>query len=145
MQLNRIFSFFLVYLLGWAIVITSTKAQDTSSMAQDTSSKVQDTSSKVQDTSSKAKTEARFKVYGNCGACEERITEALDQKGIVAGGWDREKQEVWVVYRPSKVTLEQIHRYIAAVGHDTDLMKADSAVYQSLPNCCLYREKHSPH
>ena len=145
MQLNRIFSFFLVVLFGWAIVITSTKAQDTSSMAQDTSSKVQDTSSKVQDTSSKAKTEARFKVYGNCGACEERITEALDQKGIVAGGWDREKQEVWVVYRPSKVTLEQIHRYIAAVGHDTDLMKADSAVYQSLPNCCLYREKHSPH
>jgi Cu(I)/Ag(I) efflux system membrane fusion protein len=43
------------------------------------------------------------------------------------------------------VTLEQIHRYIAVVGHDTDLMKADSAVYQSLPNCCLYREKHSPH
>jgi len=99
----------------------------------------------AQPTSTKSKVEARFKVYGNCGACEERITEALDQKGIVAGGWDREKQEVWVVYRPSKVTLEQIHRYIAAVGHDTDLMKADSAVYQSLPNCCLYREKHSPH
>jgi hypothetical protein len=131
MQLNRIFSFYLVVLFGWAIVIPSTKAQDTSP--------------KVQDTSAKAKTEARFKVYGNCGACEERITEALDQKGIVAGGWDREKQEVWVVYRPSKVTLEQIHRYIAAVGHDTDLMKADSAVYQSLPNCCLYREKHSLH
>jgi Cu(I)/Ag(I) efflux system membrane fusion protein len=124
MQLNRISSFYLVVLFGWAIVITSTKAQDTSK---------------------KAKVDARFKVYGNCGACEERITEALDQKGIVAGGWDREKQEVWVVYRPSKVTLEQIHRYIAAVGHDTDLMKADSAVYQSLPNCCLYREKHSPH
>lgn len=131
MQLNRIFSFYLVVLFGWAIVIPSTKAQETSA--------------KVQETSAKAKTEARFKVYGNCGACEERITEALDQKGIVAGGWDREKQEVWVVYRPSKVTLEQIHRYIAAVGHDTDLMKADSAVYQSLPNCCLYREKHSPH
>jgi hypothetical protein len=131
MQLNRIFSFYLVVLFGWAIVIPSTKAQETSA--------------KVQDTSAKAKTEARFKVYGNCGACEERITEALDQKGIVAGGWDREKQEVWVVYRPSKVTLEQIHRYIAAVGHDTDLMKADSAVYQSLPNCCLYREKHSLH
>ena len=138
MHSNRISSFYLVVLFGWAIVIPSTKAQETSA-------KVQETSAKVQDTSAKAKTEARFKVYGNCGACEERITEALDQKGIVAGGWDREKQEVWVVYRPSKVTLEQIHRYIAAVGHDTDLMKADSAVYQSLPNCCLYREKHSPH
>jgi len=92
-----------------------------------------------------AKLEARFKVYGNCGACEERIAEALDQKGIIAGTWDRVKQEVWVVYRPSKVSLEQIHRYIAGAGHDTDLLQADSAVYNALPNCCLYREKHSPH
>lgn len=92
-----------------------------------------------------AKMEARFKVYGNCGACEERIAEALDQKGIIAGTWDRVKQEVWVVYRPSKVSLEQIHRYIAGAGHDTDLIQADSAVYNALPNCCLYREKHSPH
>ncbi len=122
MQINRILLFWSLFLLLSMVGVLSLNAQPTST-----------------------KVEARFKVYGNCGACEERITEALDQKGIVAGGWDREKQEVWVVYRPSKVTLEQIHRYIAAVGHDTDLMKADSAVYQSLPNCCLYREKHSPH
>ncbi len=122
MQINRILLFWSLFLLLSMVGVLSLNAQPTST-----------------------KVEARFKVYGNCGACEERITEALDQKGIVAGGWDREKQEVWVVYRPSKVTLEQIHRYIAAVGHDTDLMKADSAVYQNLPNCCLYREKHSPH
>ena len=122
MKINRILLFWSLFLLLSMVGVLSLNAQPTST-----------------------KVEARFKVYGNCGACEERITEALDQKGIVAGGWDREKQEVWVVYRPSKVTLEQIHRYIAAVGHDTDLMKADSAVYQSLPNCCLYREKHSPH
>jgi len=122
MQINRILLFWSLFLLLSMVGVLSLNAQPTST-----------------------KVEARFKVYGNCGACEERITEALDQKGIVAGGWDREKQEVWVVYRPSKVTLEQIHRYIAAVGHDTDLMKTDSAVYQSLPNCCLYREKHSPH
>jgi len=122
MQINRILLFWSLFLLLSMVGVLSLNAQPTST-----------------------KVEARFKVFGNCGACEERITEALDQKGIVAGGWDREKQEVWVVYRPSKVTLEQIHRYIAAVGHDTDLMKADSAVYQSLPNCCLYREKHSPH
>ncbi len=95
--------------------------------------------------SGSSKLEVRFRVYGNCGACEERIAEALDQKGIVAGGWDRIKQEVWVVFRPSKVSLGQIHRFVAGAGHDTDLLKADSAVYNALPNCCLYREKHSPH
>jgi len=99
----------------------------------------------AQKPASPSKVEVRFRVYGNCGACEKRITEALNQKGIVAGGWERGKQEVWVVYRPSKVTLEQIHSYIAGAGHDTDLAKADSAVYNALPHCCLYREKHSPH
>ena len=91
------------------------------------------------------KVEYRFKVYGNCGACEERILEVLDQKGIVAAGWDRSKQEAWVVYRPSKISEDQIQRFVAAAGHDTERFKADSAVYQSLPDCCLYREKHSPH
>jgi len=124
MQIKRILFFWSLFLLSSTVVVKSLIAQPTNT---------------------KSKVEVRFKVYGNCGACEERINEALDQKGIVAGGWDRVKQEVWVVYRPSKVTLEQIHRYIAAVGHDTDLMKADTAVYHSLPNCCLYREKHSPH
>jgi Cu(I)/Ag(I) efflux system membrane fusion protein len=91
------------------------------------------------------KVEYRFKVYGNCGACEERILEALDQKGIVAARWDRAKQEAWVVYRPSKISEDQIQHFVAAAGHDTEHFKADTAVYQSLPGCCLYREKHSPH
>jgi Cu(I)/Ag(I) efflux system membrane fusion protein len=69
----------------------------------------------------------------------------LDQKGIVAAGWDRSKQEAWVVYRPSKISEDQIQRFVAAAGHDTERFKADSTVYQSLPDCCLYREKHVPH
>lgn len=92
-----------------------------------------------------SKLEYRFKVYGNCGACEERILEALDQRGIVAAGWDRAKQEAWVVYRPSKISEDQIQHFVAAAGHDTERFKADTAVYKALPDCCLYREKHSPH
>jgi len=79
MQINRILLFWSLFLHLSMVGVLSLNAQPTST-----------------------KVEARFKVYGNCGACEARITEALDQKGIVAGGWDREKQEVWVVYRPSK-------------------------------------------
>jgi len=103
------------------------------------------TTALAQSTAQPSRVEARFKVYGNCGACEQRIAEALDQRGIIAGGWDRDKQEAWVVYKPSKVTIEQIHRFVAAAGHDTDLMKADSVIYNELPHCCLYREKHNPH
>lgn len=91
------------------------------------------------------KKEIRFMVKGNCGQCEQRIMEALDQKGIVAAGWDRHKQEAWVVFRPGAVTEEQIHSYIAAAGHDTALKKADSEVYKRLPQCCLYRDGLNVH
>ena len=84
-------------------------------------------------------------VKGNCGQCEQRIMEALDQKGIVAAGWDRHKQEAWDVFRPGAVTEEQIHSYIAAAGHDTALKKADSEVYKRLPQCCLYRDGLNVH
>ena len=86
------------------------------------------------------KKEIRFMVKGNCGQCEQRIVEALDQKGIIAAGWDRHKQEVWVVFKPGTVTEEQIHAFIAAAGHDTALKKADADVYKRLPQCCLYRD-----
>jgi hypothetical protein len=62
------------------------------------------------------KKEIRFMVKGNCGQCEQRIMEALDQKGIVAAGWDRHKQEAWVVFKPGAVTEEQIHSYMIRVG-----------------------------
>jgi hypothetical protein len=91
------------------------------------------------------KKEIRLMVKGNCGQCERRIMESLDQKGIIAAGWDRQKQEAWVVYRPGLVTEEQIHAYIAAAGHDTGLKKADHEVYKSLPQCCLYRDSNNLH
>lgn len=91
------------------------------------------------------KKEARFTVKGNCGQCEQRIMDALDQKGVIAAGWDRMKQEAWVVYKPAVVTEEQIHAYIAAAGHDTALKKADAEVYKRLPQCCLYRDGLNVH
>jgi len=91
------------------------------------------------------KKEIRFMVKGNCGQCEQRILSALDQKGIIAAGWDRQKQEAWVVYKPGVLSEEQIHAYIAEAGHDTALKKADTEVYKGLPQCCLYRDGLNVH
>lgn len=91
------------------------------------------------------KKEIRFAVKGNCGQCQRRIEASLDQKGIVFAEWIRDRQEVRVVYKPSVVTEEQLHTYIAAVGHDTALKKADKEVYKRLPQCCLYRDGGNLH
>lgn len=83
---------------------------------------------------------ATIKVYGNCGMCKNRIETALDTKGIKQALWDAKTKELQVVYVPSKITEKEIHEIVAAVGHDTDKVKANDEVYAELPFCCLYRD-----
>jgi len=83
---------------------------------------------------------ATIKVYGNCGMCKERIETALDYKGIKTATWDAKTKNLSVVYTPSKITEQKIHELVAAVGHDTDKVKAKDTIYADLPFCCLYRD-----
>lgn len=81
-----------------------------------------------------------IKVYGNCAMCKKRIETALDTKGIKQAIWEPKTKELQVVYVPSKITEQEIHELVAAVGHDTDKVKANDEVYAELPFCCLYRD-----
>ncbi|HRJ28339.1 MAG TPA: cation transporter [Cyclobacteriaceae bacterium] len=83
---------------------------------------------------------ATIKVYGNCGMCKERIEAALDYKGIKTAKWDAKTKNLMVVYSPAKITEQKIHELVAAVGHDTDKVKAKDTIYADLPFCCLYRD-----
>jgi periplasmic mercuric ion binding protein len=89
---------------------------------------------------SKKSVKANFKVYGNCGMCKARIETALDRTGIKMASWDSKTKMLDVVYNSKKITEQQIHEIIAAVGHDTDKAKANTDVYAKLPFCCLYRD-----
>lgn len=91
------------------------------------------------------KAELRFTVSGNCGMCEKRIETALDVKGVNFADWDRETKEILIKYNPRVITEEEVHKKIAAVGHDTPKVKADTTVYVKLPGCCLYRENPNTH
>lgn len=81
-----------------------------------------------------------IKVYGNCVLCKNRIETALDHKGIKQASWNPKTKNLEVVYNSQKITELQIHEIIAAVGHDTDKVKAKDEVYATLPFCCLYRD-----
>lgn len=80
----------------------------------------------------------KFKIYGNCGMCKERIEKALLVKGVKYAYWDKETSMATVKFNPEIVTLLQLHKNVAAVGHDTDLVKADDKVYENLHSCCKY-------
>ena len=80
----------------------------------------------------------KFKVYGNCTMCKERIEKALIVKGVKYAFWDKETDMATVKFNPEVVSLIQLHKNVVAVGHDTDLVKADDKVYENLHACCQY-------
>lgn len=82
-----------------------------------------------------------FTVSGNCEMCTERIVNSLDLKGIYSSYYDLKAQKVFITYNSLVFKEEQLHNIIAAVGHDTEKVKADNVVYSNLPDCCKYRQE----
>jgi Cu(I)/Ag(I) efflux system membrane fusion protein len=84
---------------------------------------------------------ATFKVSGNCEMCKERIeTAAKSVPGVDQATWDMDSKIIQVSFNKEKTSLEDIQRAIADAGHDTGKYKASDEVYNSLPECCLYRK-----
>lgn len=85
------------------------------------------------------KTES-FKVEGKCGMCKARIEKAAKIEGVTKAEWDADKQLLTVTYMPDMVKIDDIQKKVAAVGHDTEKVKADDKTYNKLPGCCKYRK-----
>ena len=86
-----------------------------------------------------------FQVSGVCGMCKERIENGALIKGVKQVIYNKETLQLKVVYRADKVTEDEIHKAVAAMGHDTEKVKASDEAYGKLPACCAYRdgvEKH---
>ena len=80
-----------------------------------------------------------FKVYGNCGMCEDRIEKAAKLvDGVSSVAWDKETKMVKVSFDESKTSVDKIQKAIAKAGHDTKKHKTKDDVYNNLPGCCKY-------
>ena len=79
-----------------------------------------------------------FKVYGNCSMCKKRIESALKTKGVSSASWNVESKVLTVSYDPQVISLDEIHQKVAAVGHDTEKVKAEDKAYSNLMGCCQY-------
>lgn len=85
-----------------------------------------------------SKTE-KFKVYGSCGMCENRIEKAAESvDGVTAADWNQETKMLDLTYDESTTNSNKVHLAVAKVGHDTDKQKAKDEVYSNLPGCCKY-------
>jgi hypothetical protein len=79
-----------------------------------------------------------IKVLGECGMCKDRIEGAMKVDGIAGAVWNQETKLLRVTYNPALITVDDIQKKVASVGHDTEKYRADDAVYASLPGCCHY-------
>ena len=83
-------------------------------------------------------TTTTFKVWGNCDMCKTRIEAAAKSAGATKANWSDKTKMLSVSYDASKVKVMDIHKKIAAAGHDTDKAKAADKTYKALPDCCQY-------
>ncbi|MDY6800211.1 MAG: efflux RND transporter periplasmic adaptor subunit [Bacteroidota bacterium] len=83
---------------------------------------------------------AMFEVGGACEMCKNRIEKAaLSVQGVSRAEWNMEDHILHLSFNSKKVNLDDVHKAIAAVGHDTEKINAPDSVYNNLPECCLYR------
>ena len=80
----------------------------------------------------------KFKVFGNCGMCKKRIEKAAKIEGVSAAEWDVDTKILTITFDEKVVKPSKVHQAVAAVGHDTELVRADNTVYADLPECCQY-------
>jgi copper chaperone CopZ len=81
-------------------------------------------------------------VDGVCMMCKDRIGKAsIKTKGVKSAVWNLDTKELRVIYNEEKTTLAAINASVAAVGHDTEQIKATEKAYQSVHPCCKYRDQ----
>ena len=86
--------------------------------------------------------EESFEVNGVCKMCKARIEKtAYKQKGVKNAEWDINNHLLTILYDKAKLDIYQIHKSIAAVGHNTSEEHAPDEVYDNLPMCCLYNRE----
>jgi len=84
---------------------------------------------------------ATLDVDGVCMMCKERIEKAsIKTKGVKSAVWNVKTHELSLIYDERKTDLATINENIAAVGHDTKMIKASDEAYNSVHPCCLYRD-----
>ena len=82
-----------------------------------------------------------FKVWGNCGMCEDKIEGSLKVNGINEADWNSETKMIKITYDSTIINLDSIHKRIAAVGYDTQKYKSSDSTYANLHECCQYDRK----
>lgn len=76
-----------------------------------------------------------YKVWGNCGMCQETIEKAVKQKNIAKGKWNQTTKMIVITYDSTKTNADEILKRIAQVGYDNDKYTAPNEAYNKRQHC----------
>ena len=84
------------------------------------------------------------KVWGVCEECKSKIESTAKKAGAITAVWNDESFLLVLNYDNDKTSALNIEKEIAAVGYDTQDVKASDAAYYKLPKCCQYKRESQP-
>lgn len=85
---------------------------------------------------------ATIEVDGVCFMCKVRIEKAaVKTGGVKTANWDVNTHQLNLIYDERKTNLDTIRKNIAEVGHDTGEFIATEEAYNSVDDCCRYRDE----
>lgn len=83
-----------------------------------------------------------IEVDGVCGMCKARIEKAaFGVKGVKSAVWETETHYLNLIFDERKTNIKTICDSIAGAGHDTKMVKATEEAYNSIHDCCKYRDE----
>lgn len=78
-----------------------------------------------------------MKIDGVCELCEHSIEGTLKKSAaIFFADWNAGTKLLFVKYDRTKISVKKIEAMVAATGHNTANIKADSTAHKPLPDCC---------
>jgi copper chaperone CopZ len=81
-------------------------------------------------------------VDGICGMCKARIEKAaFEVKGVKSAVWNTENHQLKLIFDERKTNVKTICENIAKAGHDTRMVTATEEAYNSVHDCCRYRDE----
>jgi copper chaperone CopZ len=84
-----------------------------------------------------------IEVDGVCGMCKVRIEKAaLGTKGVKSAVWSVETHQLNLIFDERKTNIKTISEKIAEAGHDNRLITATDEAYNSVHECCKYRDEN---
>ncbi len=83
----------------------------------------------------------KINVSGNCKSCKKHIEAAAKEAGASVANWDVDTKVLSVKFDGTKTSDKKIEAKIAAVGYDTQDVKATDESYKKLEECCQYDRK----